>query len=217
MLKHVARAVRKLGWETRPKMFKEFQPSDTSFPIALALYRVNTEADKLRRGVKIVFSENGDEPNDIYSYIWRLICSNGLTSRPEEATGRLLQTRKLKMNAYRAIRDGLREAMQAAERLGDASLSLSRHRVRRVKGEEMSERLRSVVERLGPQIGLPKNTQEIVTALWASQDDRTLYGLQNAITTLARQERNEQRASLERVAGRLVFQSDRRLSSAVSK
>ena len=215
MMKHLANALRQIQSKVPLNtFFREFQPSDESLPVAVTVAKAPVKQDRLSQGFKVIFSENGETRNDVYSYVWRKVCANGLIAPVETAAWRL-GIRQLKQNPARAIFSAVRSALTNANHLANASVELSKYALPDFKGEQRLEAINTVIDRLSGTIGLPRSLKSTVAAVWSAQPDLSLYGLQNAMTNLARQENNERRANLERAAGRLVFLPTNRLKTAV--
>jgi hypothetical protein len=68
-----------LRWKETPRMFREFHITDHTMPLAIARHRVELD-DGLRLGHKLVCSEIGAVRPDLYTYVYRLVCRNGLVA-----------------------------------------------------------------------------------------------------------------------------------------
>jgi hypothetical protein len=172
--------------------------------------------DKLKAGVKVVFSENGEARNVIYSYVWRQVCSNGLIVPSFEESFRL-SLRRMRYDFRNAVLEGIQRASSRSRNLAHVSARLATYRVFRKPDEDRNAAMERTVESLAHTLLLPREARQDVQAVWASSGDRTLYGLQNAITSLARSGRNEKRADLERAGGRLVALPDSKLTRYAEK
>jgi len=216
-MKTTVRALRKEKWVEREKMFKEFQPSDQSLAIALTESGKSlgiAPKDRLFSGVKLVFSENAEARNDVYSYVWRLVCSNGLIA-PTEVASRFISLRGLKNDFRGAVRNGIHEALGNSQMLAEGAYRLRGFKIPKGDATEKLERFGAVIDRVAPTVHIPRGDRESLATVWSMQRDRSLYGLMNSMTALARERQNEDRANLERAAGRLVFQRDARLEALV--
>ena len=215
--KAMVSALSELGWKDRPSMFKEFSLSDSQMSIAITHGRVLQETeDRSFGGFKLTLSEDGEAKNDVSTYIWRKICSNGLMGFGAGQSG-FVHLRSLRSNPTMAIMQAISSARDSVQAFATKSERLREIHLPRVKADERGEIFSSILGRLGTRIGLPRSTQERVLPVWVNNKDnqRSLFGLQNTLTAMGRDARGQERTMLERAGGRLVNLHDSALRRAV--
>lgn len=156
------------------------------------------KGDLLQAGVHITNSEVGSRAWAVNAFVYRLLCTNGMVGREVVQSYRFRHvgdSTKLLDNvagALRAVRTGSVELMERYGRAAETGIT--------------DEQVKAVMDRLQEEQKVTKPTREQIAAIFSHYEDKTLYGLVNAVTETARDlSSTEARYNLEGVANRLLF------------
>ena len=187
--------------------------NDESFTLEFISSREATEVrvgDVISSGLQVQHSRLGDHPTVILSFVYRLICRNGMVYR--ECTGARRTSR------IRRLAGG-----------SDAAVEQQRHQIRRLSGERWThaQRLlepirRSSQEPVAKPLGVmerflrsgrlfSRDLLQWLEEAWAAENsERTAFGVLNALTRVATHEMRlseRQRRALAALAGIYARQS----------
>lgn len=219
VLRSTREAFSDLKWKERPKMFKEFMLSDAAMPLSFTRSRTDADAD-LRTGSKLIVSETGAYRPDIYTYVYRLVCSNGLVAARQELS------RNIRLNEFRAnlsgsLRSGLERSAKEGQQFAADAVRLKEYIVRKPKDTSLGEFLQTWLGRNSELLRIPKGLIENVATQWFMErkqnKDKTLWATLNAVTSLAKtQDTPEGRNDIELIGGRLATMSEGQLKKLVA-
>ncbi len=155
--------------------------------------------DALSAGVHISNSEVGARSVVVDALVWRLVCANGLIRLVKGKS--LLRQRHIHISTPRfevALEEAVAQAVQTSHEFVQGMKTATKQPVPDVE---------KALEKLGIRFGLPQSVQDAAkqSILGERADQQhTVYGLVNGLTRAAQALPDEERYSLEVLAGRLV-------------
>ncbi len=174
--------------------------------------------DTVEAGISIVNSELGFGNMSVTPFIYRLVCTNGLaTMQGDEAIKRIHRATAIPCyrNFTRFVDTDERKAAKTEiwRTIGDAVGQL----LREATFKDLLERLQAahkatvksdgekLIERVAKQYGLTADEHSAALANFETDDERSVWGLANAITRVANTTENYERASaLESIGGQII-------------
>lgn len=185
-----------------------------------------TPGDVVQAGIVISNSEVGLGRIRVEPLIFRLVCTNGMVAQDSELDaftrrhiGAVLDADAAGVAAevsleavWAQVREYLNLSLTASGFQGTVERLQESHR-RRIPGELDEETL---LKRLGREFQVTQREQKSI-GLWLGQEDRTAFGLVQAITRQAQDEESYDRATnLERLGGKVLTLSDRQWNALVA-
>lgn len=179
-----------------------FGLSDESLHLRVVDPRLTQEVlkdDALSAGVHISNSEVGARSVVVDALVWRLVCSNGLIRLVKGKS--LLRQRHIHISTPRfevALEEAVAQAVQSSHEFVQGMKATTKQPVPDVE---------KALEKLGIRFGLPQSVQDAAKQSILNErtdQQHTVYGLVNGLTRAAQALPDEERYSLEVLAGRLV-------------
>lgn len=179
-----------------------FGLSDESLHLRVVDPRLTQEVlkdDALSAGVHISNSEVGARSVVVDALVWRLVCSNGLIRLVKGKS--LLRQRHIHISTPRfevALEEAVAQAVQTSHEFVQGMKAATKQPVPDIE---------KALEKLGIRFGLPQSVQDAAKeSILSERSDQqhTVYGLVNGLTRAAQALPDEERYSLEVLAGQLV-------------
>lgn len=186
-----------LGDEEAEVQFLDFSPTHTHCRILFP--RLRTEARKndiIQAGIHISNSEVGQRSLQVESLVYRLVCTNGLTSAERNS----MMTARHVGNPAR-LRDFITNAVTDAK----AGTQRLMERFKQTVHHRLDDPLKLIERTAGDGNLSQEQLQRVLSSFAFEGDDATLYGVVNAFTHAAQAESTvEDRYQLERLGSSLL-------------
>ena len=186
--------------------------SDTHLQLSITLEESDRHVrpgDAVRYGVVLLNSEVGLGSLSLSSFIYRLVCSNGLVVPEREGSLRRIHLGRAMADVndsynksiWREYSNAIKELL-TGKRFEEIMASMRTAAARPiVKDAEV------IVEEVGKKFNLSKEEQALVLTQYEANADRSLWGLVNAITETAKESDTIQRRNeLQIIGGKMLPQ-----------
>lgn len=174
--------------------------------------------DAVEAGISIVNSELGFGNMSVQPFIYRLVCTNGMaTMQGDEAVKRIHRATAIPCyrNFTRFVDTDERKAAKAViwqtiseavgQSLREATFQDLLERLQAAQKMTVKSDSEKLIERVAKQYGLSAEEHSAALANFETDDERSVWGLANAITRIANTTENYERASaLESIGGQII-------------
>ncbi|HTB11110.1 MAG TPA: DUF932 domain-containing protein [Bryobacteraceae bacterium] len=164
--------------------------------------------DVVQSGISVLHAPYGKQATQIQAFIYRLICSNGMTRRECVSRDNIVRTRRLPPDRYANARELQLSQIRRLVRRTWTSLRahLDAFRATRERGADVEELLQQWL--LRGRISTNGMMPRLLAAWREEGSDDSIYGAINALTRLATHDRrlsSRQRRTFASLAGLLAF------------